>query len=135
METKPWGQGPGTCILTSSSQLGAAPGSLCLRLALTDCILVSHFPALSLAMHHGPTCECFEGLLEPFPFSAHTTSLNEFQKVRCCLTRHAESFTTSYRFPLLLRTVSWASVALQSGFPGKKGTLILVFCLLSQQGF
>nr|XP_008536528.1 PREDICTED: B-cell CLL/lymphoma 7 protein family member B [Equus przewalskii] len=28
---------------------------------------------------------------------AHTTSLNEFQKVRCCLTRHAESFTTSYR--------------------------------------
>lgn len=37
----------------------------------------------------------------------------------CCLRRHREFFTTFYRFSLLLRTVSWTSVALQRSAASK----------------
>lgn len=121
MEIKPQGQAPKTCILIASWEVLIVEGSTgpCLQQALPGCLLVSS-QRLALAMHQGPTtCECFEDLLEPFPFLAHTP-LNKFQKVHCCcLRKHREFFITFHRFSLLLRTVSWTSVAFQRSTASK----------------
>lgn len=94
----------------------------------------------SLAMHEGPTaCECFEVLIQPSIFSPYELSKNSKKfPVPACKDTESPS-QPPIGFPYSLGLVlgplrPYKGAQLQSAFH-RKTTLILVLCLLSQQGF